>query len=193
MARHKATLQAWTRRTRLLLLGLGGFLPFALSVGGCGNSAPPPNAPSSPSPVPTTTVLQQGTCTDVGVNDLCTITPITTNQAGTLKFTVDWTFPQDSIQIFVSGPPCSLSEINGGLCQILASTPAETAPKPAVLTIDDAAPGVYTLYAGNRGPKKEAFSFQETFTTTTTAASSVRPKSVAPGEIRPYAGAVEPR
>ena len=103
--------------------------------------------------------------TDVAVSALCFLPPFTTSQKGDLEVTVDWTFPDDSIQLLVSNGSCTLEQINGNQCAYIASTPASTVPKPRVVTVKGVAPGTYQPIVGNRGPKTETVSIQIILTT----------------------------
>jgi hypothetical protein len=93
-------------------LALAGGLAFALTLGACGGSSGP-NCNTNPTgagcpPPPTTqpaqtrNIIKTGSCSDLGVNFLCFFDPFTTSQRGDLDVTVDWTFPEDVIQVLVS-------------------------------------------------------------------------------------------
>jgi hypothetical protein len=111
-----------------------------------------------------------------------------------LTFTVDWTFPQDVIQVLVSaGAQCTLAQINAGQCTFIAMTPAQTTPKPAVVTVHGAAAGTYWLYVGNRGPQNESLSYQASLTTGASSVSSPRQQLTSQRDARPYISQVEPR
>ena len=155
-------------------------LAFALALGGCGGSSGSdcnknPTGPGCPPP-PTTqpaqtrNVISTASCTDLGVDFLCFFDPFTTTQRGDLDVTVDWTFPEDAIQVLVSNGSCTLDQINATQC--IGTTPASATPKPRVLTIKGVAAGTYRLYVGNRGPKTESLSIQIGLTTPGTASAS---------------------
>src|SRR5207245_11693 len=113
----------------------------------------------------TRNVISTASCTDLGVDFLCFFSPFTTSQRGDLDVTVDWTFPEDVIQVLVSNGSCSLDQINANQCTFIGMTPASATPKPRVLTIKSVAAGNYQLYVGNRGPKTESLSIQIGLTT----------------------------
>jgi hypothetical protein len=142
---------------------------FALACGGGGSSTPAAatTPQPTPTPAPVRSVIQSLNCSDIGVDVLCFFTPFTTTQRGDLDVTVDWTFPEDSIQVFVSSGTCTLEQINSSQCNFVASTAASTAPKPRLVTARGVAAGTYQVYVGNRGPKTESISIQVGLTTGT--------------------------
>jgi hypothetical protein len=132
-----------------------------------------------------------GGCEGLGVNVLCFFDPITTTQRGDLDVTVDWTFPDDLIQVMVSFGPCTLDQINSSQCSMVTTSLASATPKPRVLTLRGMAAGTYQLYVGNRGPRTESVSVQVGLTTG--GAASV---AAIPGRleiVRPYAFSVAAR
>lgn len=164
-------------------LRLAGGLALILTLGGCGGSggnggcaATPAGPGCSPTPTllaPGQTIITRGSCA-LAVNGLCFFPSFTTSQKGDLEVTVDWTFPEDSIQVLVSSGSCTLDQINGDQCTYIASTPASTAPKPRLVTARGMPPGTYQPIVGNRGPKTEAIAIQ-VIVTTGGAASSHEP------------------
>ena len=167
------------RRTLALAAGLA----FALALGACGDkdkgdgcttnpTGPGCTPPTTTLPAQTRTIIGTSSCTDVGVDFLCFFDPFTTSQRGDLDVTVDWTFPEDVIQVLVSNGSCTLDQINANQCTFISSSAASATPKPRVLTIKGVAAGTYQLYVGNRGPKTESLSVQVGLTTPGTASSS---------------------
>jgi len=163
-------------------LALAAGLALALTLGACGggksNCGTNPTGPGCPTttttttlPAQTRTIIGTGSCTDVGVNVLCSFDPFTTTQRGDLDVTVDWTFPEDVIQVLVSKGSCTLDQINASQCTFISSNQESATPKPRVVTIKGVAAGTYQLYVGNRGPKTESFSAQVGLTTPGTASS----------------------
>jgi len=169
---------------------------LVMGLYGCGSSRTTTSSTPTPTPAPppVTTVIGNGSCTGLNVNFLCFINSVVTSQAGNLTVTVDWTFPQDAIQVLVvAGSQCTLAQINAGQCNFLAMTQVQTTPKPAVLTVHGAAAGTYWLYVGNRGPQIESISYQITLTTGAASVSSPRQQGMSLGDARPYVSQVEPR
>ncbi len=180
-----------------LVLGTG--LALALALGACGSKdngcSTNPTGPGCSTtttttlPPPVRTVIKSGSCAGIDVNVLCFFDPFTTAQKGDLDVTVDWTFPEDSIQVLVSTGSCTLDQINGNKCTYITSDVAATTPKPRVLTVKSVAAGTYQLYIGNRGPKTESVSYQIGLTTVGAAGSSTA--SVGKREaVGPYASQV---
>ncbi len=165
MSRIRSMTRWWKSSTSATF---AGELALILTLGACGESdgkggcganlTGPGCSPTPTSPVRTMVTL--GSCTNVAVNGLCRLPSFTTSQKGDLEITVDWTFPEDSIQVLVSSGTCTLEQINGDRCTYVASTPASTVPKPRVVTVKGVAPGTYQPWVGNRGPKTETVSIQ---------------------------------
>ena len=180
-------------------LALAAGVAFALTLGGCGSGdgggcSSNPTGPgctvttTTTLPPPVRTILKSGSCTDIEVNFLCFFESFTTSQRGDLDVTVDWTYPEDAIQVMVSTGTCTLEQINGRTCSFITSDTAATTPKPRVLKVTGVAPGTYQLYVGNRGPKTESVSIQIGLTTVGVASS---PGAVASREsVHPYASQV---
>jgi len=186
---------------KALVLAAG--LAFALTLGACGGSSGPncntnPTGPGCPPPPPTTpaqvrTILHTGSCNGLDVNFLCFFDPFTTTQKGDLDVTVDWTFPEDSIQVMVSTGSCTLEQINGVQCNFLTTSLAATTPKPRILTVKGVAAGTYQLYVGNRGPKSESISTQVGLTTPGSATSATSTSGGRGDAVGPYRAAVAAR
>ncbi len=145
------------RLARFLAAGL-------LLFPGCGGSSSPTAPPATTlAPAPVTTVLDQGSQSDVGVNILYTFAPFTTTATGTLDVTVDWTFAQNNIQVYLAQGQCTLDQVNQKTCVFAGFSESATA-KPEKLHLTNLAAGTYSLMVGNRGPSVESFSFQIVFT-----------------------------
>jgi len=182
---------------KTLMLGVG--LVVVMTLGACGNkdngcSTNPtgPGCPPPPTTVPAQTrnVIKTGSCEGIDPDVLCFFDPFTTNQKGDMDVTVDWTFPEDNIQVMVSSGTCTIDQINGSACTFITSSLASTTPKPRILTVRAVAAGTYQLYVGNRGPKTETVSVQIGLTTPGSA-SAAAGTSVGRGDpVQPYASAV---
>jgi hypothetical protein len=181
-------------------LVLAAAMAFVLTLGACSSSDGPtgcaanPTGPGcgptpTPTPPPVRTIIATATCEGIGVNTLCSF-DLATSQRGDLDVTVDWTFPEDVIQVMVANGSCTLDQINASQCTFIGTAPASTTPKPRVLTIRAVAAGNYQVYVGNRGPKTETLSVQVGLTTPGSASSSTatRVDSVIVG--RPYTSRV---
>jgi len=145
----------------LMLAACGG----SDGKGGCGaNPTGPGCSPTPMSLAPGRALITRGSCVAV-VNALCRFPSLTTSQKGDLEVTVDWIFPENSIQVLVSSGGCTLDQINGGQCPFIASTPASTVPKPRVVTARGMPPGTYQPIVGNLGPRTETIVIQVILTT----------------------------
>ena len=165
---------------RAMIVATAGAMAFMFgscsnSKGGCDTNPMGPGCTTTTTttqPVQTRSVIRTDSCTGIGVNFLCFFDPLTTSQRGDMDVTVDWTFPEDSIQVMVSNGPCTLEQINASTCPMIGTSTASNLPKPRLLTIKGVAAGTYQLYVGNRGPKTESVSIQVGLTTPGTASAS---------------------
>src|SRR5207249_2175165 len=144
---------------RAMIVATAGAMAFMFgscsnSKGGCDTNPMGPGCTTTTTttqPVQTRSVIRTDSCTGIGVNFLCFFDPLTTSQRGDMDVTVDWTFPEDSIQVMVSNGPCTLEQINASTCPMIGTSTASNLPKPRLLTIRGVAAGTYQLYVGNRG------------------------------------------
>jgi hypothetical protein len=144
--------------TRFAALGL------ALSLAGCGSDGPTTTTPTTTlAPAPTTTVILQGGAGDIGPRILYVLNPFTTAGAGTLDVTVDWTFPEDNVEVYLAQGTCTIDQVNQRTCPFAGLSESATA-KPERLHIVNLAAGTYSLMIGNRGPQTETVSYQVTLT-----------------------------
>jgi hypothetical protein len=145
---------------------------LALVLPGCGGGSGPttPSTPT-PAPVPVRTTVVQGVGTlaapEANGNTHFGTVPFTTSSAGTVEATVDWTFPTNTVWMFIAMGSCSGQQFanvacpDGPGCPCQFATGSEaSAPKPRVLTVSNAAAGPYTLIVWNLGPREESVSYQ---------------------------------
>ncbi len=158
-------------------------------LGGCGDGGTTPPTPvPTPTPAPVRAVVAQGSfrISEPGsdhthYNDAS----INTAATGTLDITVDWTYPTNTLWMYVAEGNCtdfSNLDCPGGPtcgCRFSVTSQVET-PKPRVLTAANASPGVRTLIVWNLGPKEESVSYQAVLTTTVAgvAASASTPTAL---------------
>ena len=165
---------------RATLLSLALVLVAASIPPGCGGgggvTTPTPVATPTPPPAPVTRVIREGSISGLEVRFLGFV-PFTSTATGTIEAHVDWTFPEDTIYVYISRGACTLEQINSRQCQFLAVSETTT-PKPRVVRVPNAAAGSYTLYVGNLGPKKESVSYQVLLTTLGGASAGSRPETV---------------
>ncbi|SRR5712691_10481296 len=144
---------------------------LTLVLPGCGGGGGPTTS-STPTPVPgpVRTLVTQGSATLLPPDANSThfrALPFTTSTKGTVEATVDWTFPTNTVWMFIATGSCSAEQFAllacpddpGCPCQFAARSETST-PKPRVLTVPDAAAGTYTLVVWNLGPREESFTYQ---------------------------------
>jgi hypothetical protein len=135
-----------------------------LTFGGCGGSNSPTNVPAvTTPPAPVSTVLAEGSRSNLGVNALLGLDPFTTDAIGTLDVTVDWTFVTNNVQIYLAYAPCSVEQFNAVDCSIAGMSVSPTA-KPERLHLTNLRAGTYSLLIDNRGLTVESVAFQIVFT-----------------------------
>ena len=138
-----------TRLVIALLLALAGV--------GCGSGdSAASSAPTSPTPAPTRAILVQGGF-DLAVNYHNGVW-FSTVRVGTLDVTVDWTYTDSTIWVYVGLGSCTEVQIQAGECHFIAQS-LTASPKPRVLTIPGLPAGQYTLliYNGSARPESVAF------------------------------------
>lgn len=85
--------------------------------------------------------------------------------------TVDWTFADNTIHVWVARGQCTFDQFEADTCEYVTQSLASR-PKPRVLSMPSAAPGVYTLIVANWGPRDESVSYQIVLTSTSGASLS---------------------
>ncbi len=144
-----------------------------LALPGCGGSDKVTTPPTpTPTPGPVRSLVTRGTAMISGPDDRFTYfraVPFTTQVAGTVEITVDWTFPTNTLWIFVSSGVCTVQQFQscpgaGCECPFLVSSETST-PKPRVLTLPSTAAGSRSLFIWNLGPREESVDFQIYLTT----------------------------
>jgi len=128
-------------------------------LGGCGGSNNPTAPPVTTAPAPVSTVLAEGSLSELDVNVLARFAPFTTTAAGVLDVTVDWTLAQDNVEIYLAQGECTIDQVNQRTCPFAGFSESATA-KPERIHIPSLAAGTYSLMIGNRGPSIESVSYQ---------------------------------
>jgi hypothetical protein len=144
--------------------------------GPCGNPAaictPPP---TTLPPAPVKTVLKEGSIGSLPV-DYVAGQYFSTSATGTIDVTVDWTFAENTVHVWLAKGQCSFEQFEADTCQY-ATQSLVSRPKPRVLSVPAAAAGNYTLIVANWGPKDESLSYQIVLTSVSGAsAAGVRPE-----------------
>ncbi|NOT44485.1 MAG: hypothetical protein HOP14_07785 [Acidobacteria bacterium] len=203
VTRQAATLvqtgrQTTTLRQRVRQWTAGAALLTLIACGGSSPSSPSANPTPSPAPTPTpsaapTLIFQGG-----GLLPSRTLlsTPFTTTATGTIGASVDWTFANSDLDLFLvrGTDPCTLDQFNNRQCPFLGAAESLTT-KPETLSVPNLAAGAYTVYVANFADVQESVSLQITLTTTsgvsasgTTASAAAVSSAVAPSAPRGSAG-----
>jgi hypothetical protein len=134
-----------------------------LPLAGCGK-----DTPSTPTPTPTPTpapapqvVLSASYAIEVNHGYFHEFT-ISGTRSGTLEVTVDYTYSDSIMLIWLAKAPCSVEQLDANQCQIVASSFA--GQKPRRLAATSQAAGNYVLFILNAGPNDEGVSYQGVFT-----------------------------
>jgi hypothetical protein len=161
-------------------LHVGAVLTLALAA--CGVDSSPTLQPTpTPTPAPVRSVVAAGSFTlrgpaPCGATYFRRVT-IDTARAGVLEITVDWTYSTNTLWMYVAEGDCTSdqfagSDCPGPACACRFSVVSEqVAPKPRVLTVPTAAPGMRALIVWNHGPREESCSYQAVLTS---AAATLR-------------------
>jgi len=157
----------------------------ALVLPSCGDKCSNPTTPGCiPSPAPTPaaavkTVVKEASIGSLPV-DYVAGRYFSTSATGTIDVTVDWTFAENTVHVWLAKGQCSFEEFEADTCQY-ATQSLVSRPKPRILSVPAAAAGTYTLIVANWGPKDESLSYQIVLTSASGAsASSIRSESDGP-------------
>ncbi len=133
----------------------------------CGGDSPaPPLTVITPAP-PVRGVIASGSFSGFE-SDVWISIELMLSQKGVLDVTVDWTFPDTWMYVYLGQTNCSYSQLAGHACPFLVSSETQT-PKPRTLYTGTLEPGTYylVLYNVPRDPRTgkgsdntEAVSFQ---------------------------------
>jgi hypothetical protein len=159
---------------------VGGLALAAAALGwlaacGDGETTSPTRVPT-PTPTPVISVVAQGGFTISAPDRDWTYyqySVINTTAAGKLETTVNWTYPTNTLWMYMAEGDCTGDKFanpdcpGGPTCACRFSVTSEVeGPKPRVLTVPNASPGARTLIVWNLGPKEESCSYQAVLTTT---------------------------
>lgn len=140
---------------------------------GCDSpTMPPPPPPPPPPPVPVTSVISEGSTSNLPRNFYVPI-GIQTFAPGDLEAIVDWTLASDRLWMYLAEGECREQFAESECpfdpsceCQFLVRSESDL-PKPRSLSAPDRAPGFHTLVVWNHGPETESISWQVLLTTLT--------------------------
>jgi hypothetical protein len=161
--------------------GFALLLGAIVALSACGGPTAPSSDPSpTPSPTAVQTVVMQASIDSLPV-DYVAGQYFSTSAAGTLDVTVDWTFTEDTLYVWLAKGQCTFEQFGSDACEYLTQSLAPR-PKPGVLSVPGLAAGPYTLIVGNLGPRDESVSYQVVLTST----GAVRRTNAASGESRGF-------
>jgi hypothetical protein len=105
----------------------------------------------------------------------------TTDRAGTLDATIDYTYANSQILVWIARSTCTPSLFAVDQCEYLATSFA--GPKPRRVSVTGAAAGNYLLLVGNLGPQDESVSYQVVLTPTASSGASRATIRALPGDF----------
>ena len=133
-------------------------LLLLIATTGCGGDGPTsPVVPPQPTPVPPTRALVAQGGFDLPA-DYYKGLWFTTTRPGTLDITVDWTYTDSVVWVYVGQGTCLDAQIQAGQCPYIFQS-VLALPKPRVVTLPNLGAGPYTLliYNGSTRPESVAF------------------------------------
>jgi len=139
-----------------------GFLASLAACGGSGN----PDAPSTPAPTPVPTPPPPVVVSQIQGYSLragfVSFANFSTTSVGTLEATVDWTFPANDLDVYLTPGTCTFAQLTANQCTTVAFSESVTA-KPERVRATNVAVGAYTIWVANAGPGDETLSYQVVF------------------------------
>ena len=158
----------------------GGIWSYVLATGlvaglaACGGSGNP-GGPSTPTPTPRPTpappvvVSQtQGFSLRAGFVSFANFSIPST---GTVEGVVDWTFPANDLDVYLTNASCTFDQLIANQCSMLGFSESVTA-KPERVSVANVAAGNYIIWVANAGPGDETLSYQVVFTANATGAGA---------------------
>jgi hypothetical protein len=138
----------------------------------CTNPAGPncPGSPPPPPPASVKTVITEASVPSLPV-DYVAGRYFSTSATGTIDVTVDWTFAEDTVHVWLAKGQCTFEEFEADTCQY-ATQSLVSRPKPRILSVPAATAGAYTLIIANWGPKDESLSYQIVLTSVSGASAA---------------------
>ena len=160
-----------------------GAIAVVLTACGGSSSSPTTQPTPTPRPAPTPELVSQGGAAVCGACGYWFY--FTLRTAGTVTITVDYTYPDSTVWLWLATGHCTYEMSEAGQCSWTANS--RSTEKPRKLTLSLVA-GEYTLVLDNRTDRNEAMSFQVAFTASASAASrqtAMPPHSVTPTTFGP--------
>jgi hypothetical protein len=132
---------------------LGSSVRFGLAVAllgalaGCGGDDSPRPPVVVVTPAPVHAVIAQTSFTGFEPEVWISI-ELVLSQKGVLDVTVDWTFADTWMYVYLSRTNCTYEQLTGGTCPFFVSSETKT-PKPRYLVTESLEPGTYYLVLYN--------------------------------------------
>ncbi len=79
--------------------------------------------------------------------------PLPLSQGGILDVTVDWTFPDTWMFVYIAKGTCTFGQLDSKTCPFIVASEVKS-PKPRVVSTSPIPPGTYSLILYNVGKKK---------------------------------------
>lgn len=116
------------------------------------STAPTPVATPTPAPVPVRGVIAQFPF-DQFASGLYVGIPLPISQGGILDVTVDWTFPDTWMFVYIAKGTCTYDQLAGKTCPYIVTSEVKS-PKPRVVATTPIPPGTYSLILYNLEKQK---------------------------------------
>jgi len=123
----------------------------------CGGGGGSPTTPTpSPSPVERALVDVPSLSLAAGFGVL---EPFSADRPGGIAVTVDWTRPENDVDVYLIVGACTSEQFLSGQCQVVTYSDSTTA-KPEQLAVTRSSPNSYALFVVNNGPGDEQVAYQ---------------------------------
>lgn len=130
------------------------------ACGGSNPSTPTPTPTPVPTPPPPVVVSQiQGFALRA---NFASFANFSIQSVGTIEAVVDWTFPANDLDVYITAATCTFAQLQANQCSLLGFSESFTA-KPERVRVTNMAAGNYILWVVNAGPGDESLSYQIVF------------------------------
>lgn len=148
---------------KLARLAAGGLV---LALTACGSDTVTNHEPPPPTPAPPPRVVAEGAGVSLPV-EYAIGTYFDLSATGTIEATVDHTYADTLLALWIAKGRCASDQFGNGQCQYVVTSFGGSKPRKVSVTGQPA--GAYTLIVWNGGVKDESVSYQVVFTQTATA------------------------
>jgi hypothetical protein len=135
-----------------------------VGLAGCGGGGNSPTVVPTPTPVPTPpppVVVSQIQGFSLRAN-FVSFANFSVPSTGTVEAIVDWTFPANDLDVYLTTATCTFTQLQANQCSTLGFSESFTA-KPERVKVTNVAAGNYMLWVANAGPGDESLSYQIVF------------------------------